>query len=89
MDVSVLVFLLLVNLVLLVLGAFLDATAIILIIVPLLMPTVRLLGIDPVHFGIVVTLNVTVGLVTPPFGMILFVVSSVNQIRMREILREI
>ncbi len=89
MDMSPLMFLLIVNVALLILGAFLDATAIVLIIVPLLMPTVRALGIDPVHFGIVVVLNVTIGLITPPFGMILFVVSSVNGIRVREILAEI
>ena len=71
-DISAVTFLLLVNILLLVLGCFLDAAAIILVMVPLLMPTIHALGIDPVHFGVVVTFNVTVGLVTPPYGMILF-----------------
>lgn len=88
-DISAVTFLLLVNLLLLVLGCFMDASAIILVMVPLLMPTIHTLGIDPVHFGVVVTFNVTIGLVTPPYGMILFVVSGVNKIPVRDILAEI
>ncbi len=88
-DLSSFQFLLIVNITLLVLGAFMEATAVILVIVPLLIPTIAHLGIDPVHFGVIVTLNLTIGLITPPYGMILFVVSSVNNIPVRHILREI
>lgn len=88
-DLSATMFLLAINIILLIMGAFMDATAIILVIVPLLMPTIHALGIDPVHFGMVVTLNVTISLITPPYGMILFVVSGLNGIPIRDILREI
>lgn len=88
-DISAVTFLLFVNVLLLLLGCFMDASAIILVMVPLLLPTIHALGIDPVHFGVIVTFNVTVGLVTPPYGMILFVVSGVNKIPIREILAEI
>jgi tripartite ATP-independent transporter DctM subunit len=87
-DTSPLLFLLMTNVILLLLGAFVETTAIILVLVPLLLPTILALGIDPVHFGIVVTLNLTIGLITPPYGMILFVVSAVNDIPLRAILRE-
>jgi tripartite ATP-independent transporter DctM subunit len=88
-DVSPVVFLMIVNVTLLILGAFTEATAVILVVVPLLMPTIASLGIDPVHFGVVVTLNLTIGLITPPYGMILFVISGVNGIPVSQILREI
>lgn len=88
-DITPVTFLLLVNILLLLLGSFMDASAIILVMVPLLMPTIQTLGIDPVHFGVIVTFNVTIGLVTPPYGMILFVVSGVNRIPVRDILAEI
>jgi len=88
-DVSANMFLFAVNILLLILGCFMDAAAIILVMVPLLLPTIQSLGIDPIHFGLVVTFNVTIGLVTPPYGMVLFVVSGVNKIPIREILAEI
>lgn len=88
-DVSQAQFLLATNIFFLLLGAFMEATAIILVVVPLLMPTLLVLGVDPVHFGVVVTLNLTIGLITPPYGIILFVVSGVNGIPIRDILREI
>jgi C4-dicarboxylate transporter, DctM subunit len=88
-DFSKFQFLLVVNIILLILGAFMEATAVILVVVPLLTPTIGALGIDPVHFGIVVTLNLTIGLITPPYGMILFVIAGVNRIPIRQILREI
>jgi tripartite ATP-independent transporter DctM subunit len=87
-DISRFQFLLAVNITLLILGAFMEATAVILVIVPLLMPTIASLGIDPVHFGIVITLNLTIGLITPPYGMILFVIAGVNRIPVSHILRE-
>jgi TRAP-type C4-dicarboxylate transport system permease large subunit len=71
------VFLLLVNLLLLFVGCFLEPTAAILIAVPVLMPAVVQLGIDPVHFGLIVVLNLMIGLLHPPMGMVLFVLARV------------
>jgi L-alanine-DL-glutamate epimerase-like enolase superfamily enzyme/TRAP-type C4-dicarboxylate transport system permease large subunit len=72
------VFLLLVNLLLLLfVGCFLEPTAAILIAIPVLMPAVQQLGIDPVHFGLIVVLNLMIGLLHPPMGMVLFVLARV------------
>jgi len=71
------VFLLLVNLLLLFVGCFLEPTAAILIAIPVLMPVVGQLGIDPVHFGLIVVLNLMIGLLHPPMGMVLFVLARV------------
>ena len=58
-------------------GCFLEPTAAILILVPVLMPVVLQLGIDPVHFGLVMVLNLMIGLLHPPMGMVLFVLARV------------
>jgi tripartite ATP-independent transporter DctM subunit len=87
-DVHPLVFLLCVNLLLLFLGAFLDATTIILVILPLFMPSCRELGIDLVHFGVIAVINCMIGLITPPYGMLLFVINAVTDIPLGEIIRE-
>jgi len=71
------VFLLLVNLLLLFVGCFLEPTAAILIAIPVLMPVVMQLGIDPVHFGLIVVLNLMIGLLHPPMGIVLFVLARV------------
>jgi TRAP-type C4-dicarboxylate transport system permease large subunit len=71
------VFLLLVNLLMLFVGCFLEPTAAILILVPVVMPVVQQLGIDPVHFGLVMVLNLMIGLLHPPMGMVLFVLARV------------
>ena len=71
------VFLLLVNLLLLFVGCFLEPTAAILIAIPVLMPAVTQLGIDPVHFGLIVVLNLMIGLLHPPMGMVLYVLARV------------
>ena len=71
------VFLLLVNVLLLFIGCFLEPTAAILIAVPVLMPVVQQLGIDPVHFGLVVVLNLMIGLLHPPMGIVLFVLARI------------
>ncbi|MCF3640268.1 TRAP transporter large permease [Rhizobium sp. TRM95111] len=73
-------FLLLVNVILLILGAFLDTIAAITILVPILMPIAARFGVDPVHLGLVVTLNLMIGLLTPPVGMILFVLSRISKL---------
>ncbi len=89
LDIHPLVYLLAFNLLILVLGTILDATTIILVIVPLFLPTTRELGIDLVHFGVVVVINAMIGLITPPYGILLFVINAVTKIPLREIIREI
>jgi len=88
-EISPLAFMLLVNLLVLALGCVLDATVIILVIVPLFIPTCNLLGIDLVHFGVVIVVNAMIGLITPPYGILLFVISAVTKIPLNEIIREI
>ncbi len=81
-------FLLLVNAVFLVLGCFLDVSVMLLVFVPMLIPAARLLGLDLVHFGVVVVVNMMIGLVTPPFGMLLFVTNALTGIPLRDMVRE-
>ena len=73
-------FLIIVNILLLVVGAFLDTIAAISILVPILMPVAARYGIDPVHLGVVITLNLMIGLLTPPVGMVLFVLSRISKL---------
>ncbi len=89
LDVPPVVFLLGVNALFLVLGAFLDATTLILVIAPLFIPTCRLLGIDLVHFGVVIVVNSMIGLITPPYGILLFVINAATGIPLRQIIAEI
>jgi C4-dicarboxylate transporter, DctM subunit len=70
-------FLMAVNVILLIVGCFLDPTSAIIVLTPLFMPLVRALGIDPIHFGIVMTVNIAIGMFTPPFGLNIFVAQSV------------
>ena len=88
-DVSPLMFLLLVNLLFLILGCLFDATTLLLVIVPLFLPAARELGIDLVHFGVVIVVNIMIGLITPPYGVLLFVMSGLTGIPLRDIIREI
>ena len=88
-DLSPVVFLLMVNVVLLLLGCVLDATTILLVIVPLFIPASRELGIDLVHFGVVVVVNTMIGLITPPYGVLLFVINATTGIPLKDIIREI
>jgi C4-dicarboxylate transporter, DctM subunit len=81
-------FLVVVNLTFLVLGCFIDATTMLLVLVPVLLPTVAALGIDLVYFGVIIVFNVTIGLVTPPYGLLLFVLSALTRIPLKEIIRE-
>ena len=89
LDVHPIVFLLSVNVVLLLLGCVLDATTIILVIIPLFLPTCRELGIDLVHFGVVAVVNCMIGLITPPYGILLFVINAVTGIPLGSIIREV
>src|SRR5438046_618849 len=81
-------YLLLVNGILLVLGCLLEGTTILLVIVPILIPTAKALGIDLVHFGVVVVVNIMIGLLTPPFGLLLFVVANMTKKPLMSIVRE-
>ena len=88
MDLGPLGFLLLVNVLLLALGALLEGGTILLVIVPILIPTAKLLGIDMVHFGLVVTVNLMIGLITPPYGILLFIMGNVTGEPMKRIVKE-
>ena len=84
---SPIVFLILVNVLLLVIGAVLEPTAAILILVPVLGPVAETFGISPVHFGIVVIFNLLIGLLTPPVGLVLFVLSSVTNVPVTRVIK--
>ncbi|PIE07722.1 MAG: permease [Rhodobacterales bacterium] len=88
-DMPPIVFLIGVNLTILLLGALLDATTLILVVVPVFLPAARELGVDLVHFGVLVVVNAMIGLITPPYGMLLFVINAVTGIGLREIVGEI
>ena len=88
MHLSRLQFLLFVNLLFLVLGCFLDVSVLLLVFVPMLLPAVKLLGIDLVHFGVLVVLNMMIGLIHPPFGMLLFVIKALTGIPIGAMMKE-
>jgi C4-dicarboxylate transporter, DctM subunit len=88
-ELSALGFLLAVNLLLLVLGCFLEGTTILLVIVPVLLPTAHLLGVDPVHFGVVVVVNIMIGLITPPYGLLLFMMMKIADVPLKDLVREV
>ena len=77
-----------VNVLLLVLGCLLEGTTIILIILPVLLPTAVALGIDPVHFGVVAVVNIMIGLVTPPYGLLLFIMVKITGVPLKQIVRD-
>jgi tripartite ATP-independent transporter DctM subunit len=87
-EMSPIVFLIFVNILLLLLGCFLEGTTILLIVVPVLIPTAQALGIDLVHFGVVVVVNIMLGLVTPPYGLLLFIVAKISGAPLRDIVRD-
>jgi C4-dicarboxylate transporter, DctM subunit len=87
LDLSPFTFLLLANLLLLVLGAFLEGSTIILVILPVLLPTAVALGVDPVHFGVVAVLNIMIGLVTPPYGLLLFMMTKIANVSLSDLVR--
>ena len=89
LEVSPLTFLLGVNVLLLLLGCILDATTIILVIIPLFLQACRAMGIDLVHFGVVAVINCMVGLITPPYGILLFVINGTTGIKLADMIREI
>jgi tripartite ATP-independent transporter DctM subunit len=83
------VILTLINILMLILGCFMEGMAIMILTVPVCLPVVQALGIDPVHFGVIVVMNLMVGLLTPPFGMGLFVVAKIGNIPFEVLAREI
>lgn len=82
-------FLIMVNLLYLVLGCFLDVSTIMLVITPLFIPTAAALGIDLHHFGVVIVFNMMIGLITPPYGILLFIIKALVGIPLGEMIREI
>jgi tripartite ATP-independent transporter DctM subunit len=83
------VFLLLINVLLLILGTFMDLAPMLLICTPIFLPVIHKLGIDPVHFGIIMILNLGIGLITPPVGPTLFVGCAIGKVTMEEVSREL
>ncbi len=83
------VLLTIINLILLFLGCFMEGMAIMLLTVPILFPVIIKLGIDPVHFGVLMTLNLMIGLLTPPVGMVLYAMSSVAKVSITALTKEL
>jgi tripartite ATP-independent transporter DctM subunit len=83
-----LTFLIAVNVLLLILGCFLEGTTILLIIIPVLIPTAQAVGVDLVHFGVVAVVNIMIGLITPPYGLLLFVMNSITGVPLKDIVRD-
>ncbi|WP_299365222.1 TRAP transporter large permease [uncultured Paracoccus sp.] len=88
-ELSALAFLILVNVILLALGCLLEGTTILLVVVPVFIPTAEALGIDLVHFGIVCVVNIMLGLITPPYGLLLFVMTTISGQSLRAIVGEV
>jgi len=88
-ELSPVTFLLLANVLLLLLGCFLEGTTILLIIVPVMLPTAQALGVDPVHFGVVAVVNIMIGLITPPYGLLLFMMVKIADVPLKDIVRDI
>jgi C4-dicarboxylate transporter, DctM subunit len=87
-DLSAAGFLLIVNIVLLILGCLLEGSTILLVVVPIFIPTAKALGIDLVHFGVVVVVNIMIGLLTPPYGLLLFIIANMTKQPLSAIVRE-
>jgi C4-dicarboxylate transporter, DctM subunit len=83
------VVLLVINVILLILGCFMEGICIMLLTIPVFMPMIAKLGIDPVHFGVMMTLNLMIGLMTPPVGMVLYTISSIGKIPVWELAHEL
>ena len=79
----------LLNVFFLAIGLFLHSAAAIILVVPIVMPLVNAVGIDPVHFGVMAVTNIMFGLVTPPYGLLLFMMTKVANVPLREIVREV
>jgi tripartite ATP-independent transporter DctM subunit len=82
-------FLIMVNIVFLLLGLFLEGTTVLLVIVPVFVPAAQALGIDMVHFGVMSVVNIMLGLITPPFGLLLFIMTKISGSPMRDLIRDV
>ena len=82
-------FLIAINVLFLILGCFLEAGAILLIVVPIFIPTAQALHIDLLHFGVIAVVNGMIGLITPPYGLLLFVVANITQQPLGKIIKEL
>jgi tripartite ATP-independent transporter DctM subunit len=89
LDLGPVGFLIAINLLLLLLGCVIEGGAIILIVIPILIPTVQSMGIDLVHFGVVAVVNAMIGLITPPYGLLLFIVSNITNQPVGRVIREV
>jgi tripartite ATP-independent transporter DctM subunit len=83
------VVLLVINVILLILGCFMEAIAIMLLTIPIFMPLIARVGVDPVHFGVLLTLNLMIGLLTPPVGMCLYAVSAISKVPLWPLAKEL
>ncbi|MCG8551891.1 MAG: TRAP transporter large permease subunit, partial [Desulfobacterales bacterium] len=81
--------LLLINVLLLVIGTFMEALAAIVILTPILLPIVKQVGVDPIHFGIIMVVNLAIGFVTPPVGVNLFVASGVAKVKLENVAKKV
>lgn len=88
-DLDPVMFLIAVNILLLLIGCVLEGTTILLVIVPVLIPTAQALGIDMVHFGVVVVVNIMLGLITPPYGLLLFIMTRIANTPMRALVADV
>ena len=82
-------FLIAVNIILLIAGNFMEPSSIIMIMVPLLLPVAKMLGIDPIHFGVIITINMELGMLTPPVGLNLFVASGITGLSIKEVVKSV
>ena len=88
-QVGATVFLLIINVAMLIIGTFMELNATLLILAPILLPIAKTLGIDPVHLGAIMVVNMTFGLLTPPLGVLLFMACNIANIKFNVICREI
>lgn len=85
-DIGKIVFLILVNILLFIMGQFMEPSSVVMIMVPLLLPIALQLGIDPIHFGIVIIVNMEIGMITPPVGLNLFVASGLTGMKLKDVI---
>ncbi|WHH57140.1 TRAP transporter large permease [Petroclostridium sp. X23] len=83
------VFLIIINIVVLILGCFMEGTSILIILTPLLIPVLQNYGIDLLQFGVVITLNIMIGLLTPPVGLLLYVITGIGNVSMKDVVKDL
>lgn len=83
------VILLLINIMLLIAGMFMETIALIIILTPILLPIVTQVGVDPIHFGVIMTVNLAIGFCTPPLGANLFIATGVAEVRLEDLIKKV